>query len=176
MDVNQILGLVSRWLHVIPVIILVGGTIFMRLSLVPAASETGASAELRESIRKRWAKIVGPCILFLLVTGLYNAVTKIMAYELSPVYHSLVVVKLVVGMVIFFLVSLLSGRSEKAQKFRESEMKWLNIICALMLVLVLLAGYMKSLATDAPKKDRSKENEPAVTVVISNELIHDQFN
>lgn len=159
MDANQILGLVSRWLHVIPVIILVGGTIFMRLALVPAASQTSASAELREAIRSRWAKLVMLSVLFLLITGLYNAFTKILGYELHPTYHSLVLVKLVVGFVIFFLASRLSGRSEKAAKFREQETMWLNILCLLMLALVLIAGYMRFMSTDAPKKVRTENAE-----------------
>lgn len=145
----------------------------MRVSLVPAANEENASAELREAIRKRWAKIVGPCILFLLVTGLYNAVMKIMDLELTSVYHTLVLVKLGIGLVIFFLVSLLNGRSEKAQKFRQNETRYLNIICALMLVLVLAAGYMKSLAAVAPKKDRTKEVEPQVSQLVSPNSLFD---
>lgn len=157
MDPSQILGLLSRWFHILPVIVLVGGTVFMRLSFVPAAEEQSASTELREAMRRRWAKWVGISVLFILVTGLYNAVTKIMGYELSPVYHTLVMVKLGLGFVVFFLASLLSGRSAKAQKLRESELKWLNILCATMLILVLVAGYMKLVAADAPKK--VKENE-----------------
>ena len=169
MDANQVIGLLSRWFHIIPVIILVGGTLFMRLSLVPAASQTGASAELREAVRKRWAKLVMLSILFLLVTGLYNAVTKIMGYELHRLYHHLVMVKLVVGFIIFFLASRLAGRSEKAVKFREKETMWLNILCVLMLALVLVAGYMKSLATDVPKKIRNQEPEASA------QLIKNQF-
>ena len=141
----------------------------MRISLVPAAKEAGASAELREAIRKRWAKIVGPCILFLLVTGLYNAVTKMTAFELPSMYGMLVVVKLAVGLVIFFLVALLNGRSAKAQKFRQSETKWLNIICVLMLILVLVAGYMKALAAGAPAKQKiapKQDDTPQARLVL----------
>ena len=157
MDASQLLGLLFRWLHIIPMAVLVGGTMFMRLSLVPAANEAQASAELREAMRKRWAKWVGISVLFLLISGLYNAVTKIMAFELPPTYHALVVVKLGLGFVVFFFASLLSGRSAKAQKIRQQEMKWLNILCGLMLVLILIAGYMKLLATGAPVKDRTSE-------------------
>ncbi len=170
MDLNQILALVSRWFHILPVIVLVGGTIFMRLSLVPASTEYPASAELSEAIRKRWAKLVMVSILFLLITGLYNSVTKIMALELPPAYHMLVAVKLGLGLVVFFLASLLSGRSAKAQKFREQETKWLNILCLLMLALVLAAGYMKSLATDAPRKE--KDNK-ATTALIQTDDLYD---
>ncbi len=127
----------------------------MRLALVPASNENPEVAEFREAVRRRWAKWVGISVLFLLVSGLYNAVTKIMAFELPPIYHMLVMVKLVLGFAAFFVASLLSGKSEKAQKLRQQEMKWLNILCVIMLVLILVAGYMKLLATGAPVKDRA---------------------
>jgi len=136
----------------------------MRLSLVPAANQTNASAELREAIRKRWAKLVMLSILFLLVTGLYNAVTKMTGYQVPKIYGILVVVKLAVGFVIFFLSARLSGRSDKAAKFREQETKWLNLLCVLMLALVLVAGYMKFASANAPKKDRA---EPVETTLLS---------
>ena len=165
MDANQILGLLSRWFHIIPVIILVGGTFFMRLSLVPAANQTDASAELREAIRKRWAKLVMLSILFLLITGLYNAWMKIKGYEVPSIYGILVVVKLAVGMVIFFLSARLTGHSEKAAKFREKETMWLNLLCVLMLALVLVAGYMKFCSTDVPKKIRNVDVEATAQVI-----------
>ena len=164
MDTSQLLGLLFRWLHIIPMAVLVGGTIFMRLALVPASNETDGVAEFREAVRRRWAKWVGISVLFLLVSGLYNAVTKIMAFELPPTYHMLVMVKLVLGFVVFFIAARLSGRSEKAQKFREQEMKWLNILCVIMLVLILVAGYMKLLATGVPVKDRTLNGNPASSV------------
>ena len=164
MDTSQFLGLFFRWLHIIPMAVLVGGTIFMRLALVPASNETDGVAEFREAVRRRWAKWVGISVLFLLVSGLYNAVTKIMAFELPPTYHMLVMVKLVLGFVVFFIAARLSGRSEKAQKFREQEMKWLNILCTIMLVLILVAGYMKLLATGSPVKDRTLNGNAANSV------------
>ena len=164
MDTSQLLGLLFRWLHIVPMAVLVGGTIFMRLALVPASNENPRAAEFREAIRRRWAKWVGISVLFLLVSGLYNAVTKIMAFELPPTYHMLVMVKLALGFVVFFVAALLSGRSEKAQKFREQEMKWLNILCAIMLVLILVAGYMKLLSTGVPAKDRGANDSTISSV------------
>ena len=164
MDTSQLLGLLFRWLHIIPMAVLVGGAIFMRLALVPASNETDGATEFREAIRRRWARWVGISVLFLLVSGLYNAVTKIMAFELPPTYHMLVMVKLALGFVVFFIAALLSGRSEKAKKFREQEMKWLNILCAIMLVLILVAGYMKLLSTGVPLKDRTLNDRATSSV------------
>jgi len=67
-----------------------------------------------------------------------------------------------VGISVLFL--LVSGRSEKAQKIREQEMKWLNILCAVMLVLILIAGYMKFLAAGAPVKDRTLDGNSSSSV------------
>ena len=88
----------------------------MRLALVPASNENPEVAEFREAVRRRWAKWVGISVLFLLVSGLYNAVTKIMAFELPPTYHMLVMVKLVLGFVVFLLRR---GFQEEARKLKS---------------------------------------------------------
>ena len=159
----EILPLLSRWAHVLAAITIFGGVIFMRMSLVPAAAETGASSELREAIRRRWARLVGPAILFILVSGFYNAVLKVKAYQLDGVYLTFLMLKLVLGVVVFVLISRLFGRSEKAKKFRERELYWLNICFGLLLAIVLMAGAMKM--DFNPIKDKVGGEPPAVTSV-----------
>ena len=80
MDLQEILGLVSRWLHIIPAIILVGGTLFMRYALVPAADESKATTELRESIRKRWSKLIMISVALLLLSGLYKSENALLPF------------------------------------------------------------------------------------------------
>lgn len=159
----EILPLLSRWCHVLAAITIFGGVVFLRMSFVPAAAETGASSELREAMRRRWARLVGPAILFILVSGLYNAVLKVKAYELDGVYLTFLMLKIVLGFVVFVLISRLFGRSEKAKKFRERELYWLNVICALLLAIVLMAGAMKM--DFNPAKDKAGDEVPAVTSV-----------
>ena len=153
MDFPEIISLISRWLHIIPAIILVGGTLFLRFSLVPAAVESNPSHEFREAVRKRWARLVMLSILLLLLSGLYNAAQKAMNYELSMLYNVMLLLKIVVGLAVFYLLSVLSGRSDRAKRFRERELYWLNITCVLMIALVCIAGWMKT--SDQPKKDKS---------------------
>ncbi|MDA7923959.1 hypothetical protein N9B60_01055 [Mariniblastus sp.] len=155
MDLLEIVSLVSRWLHIIPAIALVGGTLFMRLSYVPATQECEASAELREAIRKKWAKIVMISIALLLVSGLYNSAVKSMGYDLSPLYNGLLGIKILLGFAIFYLASVLSGRSEKAKAFRQRELHWLNILCILMILTVMIASYMKMSSSTFPKKNKT---------------------
>ncbi len=155
MDLD-ILPLISRWLHVIPAIVLVGGTLFMRLALAPVASAAAdtESAELRESIRRKWAKWVMISVGLLLISGLYNVVVKAKGFHLTPVYNGLLLLKILLALAAFYLSAVLSGRSEKAVRFRQSETKWLNILCGIMLAIVLIAGYMKMGSASFEKKVR----------------------
>ncbi len=157
----DILGLVFRWLHIIPALILVGGTIFLRLSLVPATIESSASEELREAIRKRWSKLVAASVLLLLVSGLYNAAMKAIGFHLPVDYNILLLVKIALGLAIFYLSAVLAGRSKTAQKFRQRETYWLNILCVMMLAVVLIAGYMKMSSTnfDVKVKDQPQASQ-----------------
>lgn len=163
METQEIIGLVSRWLHIIPATILVGGTLFLRFSFVPAANESKADDGFRESIRKRWSKLVMLSILLLLVSGLYNAAMKAMGFELSMTYNVLLLAKIVFGLGIFYLLSVLSGRSKTAQKFRERELYWLNIVCALLILVVMIAGYMKMDSADFSRKVKT-ENESVTSL------------
>ena len=158
---DVLMPLISRWIHVLSVILLVGGTLFMRLSLVPAALETNTSDEIREAIRRRWAKWMGAAILFLLASGLYNAGLKALDYELDKVYLTLLMLKIVLGLAVFFIASVVSGRSAMAKRFRQRELFWLNILCVLMVSLVLMAGYMKM----NPQEKKQKSDEPDSALV-----------
>lgn len=164
MDLLEIISLVSRWLHVLPAIALVGGTLFMRLSYVPATQECDASAELREAVRKKWAKIVMISIALLLISGLYNSAIKSIGYELSPLYNGLLGLKILLGFAIFYLASVLSGRSDKAKAFRQRELHWLNILCVLMIITVLIAGYMKMSSSAFPEKNKAKPTAQKITI------------
>jgi putative copper export protein len=127
----------------------------MRFSLIPAVDESSASAELRESIRKRWSTLIMLSVTLLLVSGLYNAAMKAIGFELSMVYNVLLLLKIVLGLAIFYLAAVLAGRSQNAQKFRQRETYWLNILCALMIAVVMIAGYMKMSSSDFVKKVKS---------------------
>ena len=162
MDTELILPYLGRVLHILAAITLVGGTLFLRLAWVPATAvhDPGDQTRetMRESVRKGWARIVGIAALLILVSGFYNAYLKAVGYELSGAYLGMLTLKMVLAFLVLFLSARLSGRSEKAVAFREREKHWLNIICALMLVIVLLASAMKYSSAKAPVKIRDGQD------------------
>jgi uncharacterized membrane protein len=157
MELNDLLPLLSRWAHILAAITIVGGIAFMRFSLVPAAQEAGASDALKEAIRRRWARLVMLSILFLLISGFYNAAMKAIDYKLDAFYLGLMTAKILLAFVIFVLISILTGRSARAQNLRKNEMVWLNAVFVLMVAVVLMAGAMKiSKQPLKPDKDQTQ--------------------
>ena len=161
METELILPYIGRVLHIVAAIILVGGTLFLRLAWVPATAIHEPGGETRDAMRKGWARLVGIASLLILVSGFYNAYLKAIGYELSGMYLGLLTLKMVLAFAVLFLSARLSGRSEKAVAFREREKHWLNIIGALMLIIVLMASAMKYSSANAPVKVRDAGDQTA---------------
>lgn len=156
MEVSEILPQLSRWAHIFAAIVLVGGTLFMRFALVPALAESSASEETSAAIRKRWMKWVAGAALFLLVSGFYNAIVKIKAFDLEGIYVGMLCAKILLGIFSFWLAATLVGRSDRAKRFREKETHWLNVLTVVVLLIVLMAGFMKMDSAGYPKKVKSE--------------------
>ena len=142
------LDVVLRWMHILAAITAVGGTFFARLALLPAIEETlpaDSRKSLHDAIRRRWSKIVAASIAFLLISGLVNFVARIVPnYELPKFYHPLFGVKFLLALGIFFIASVLSGRSAMADRFRQNARKWLTINAVLAVLVVLISGVLKT--------------------------------
>ena len=156
MNIEAVLPLLSRWAHILAAMTLVGGTLFSRFALVPGVGESVAADEVREAIRKRWMKFVAGAALFLLVSGFYNLVLKAKGFDLPGLYLGLVAVKFFLALFAFWLSATLVGRSERAQKFRQRETHWLNILTAVVVVITLMAGVMKMDSATYQKKIKVK--------------------
>lgn len=147
-----------RALHIIAAVTLMGGAIFHRFALLPAAQTLSPEAhdQLRGQLRPLWAKLVMMSISMLLVSGLTAFVNNVVVYQfdktqtLGKLYHMLFGVKFMLALVVFFLASLLSGKSEAAEKVRANAKFWLNVNLTLATVIIVLGGMMR-FADRAPK-------------------------
>jgi uncharacterized membrane protein len=162
------LGILFRWLHIVPAIVAVGGTIFMRMALVPAAAglPDAARPAFHEAVRSHWARWVHAAILFLLVSGFYNFFTLNARYKLPlPAYHILFSVKLLLALAIFAIASLLSGRTAVAQRMRQNAPTWLNLNIALAVLLICISGVMRSITMSSPLKSGAPAAAPVAAPV-----------
>jgi len=151
MDADLILPLISRWAHVGTAIVLVGGTAFFRLAVIPSLAEN--SGDLLQRIRERWKKFVHAGILIFLVSGLYNFVTMIPKHKGDSLYHALVGTKILLALFMFFLASVLVGSKPSSQKFRDNAKKWTGVMLLVAAIIVGISGFVKVRPYTPPTAD-----------------------
>ncbi|QDV33049.1 hypothetical protein [Tautonia plasticadhaerens] len=140
------IDLVSRWTHVATAIVILGGSVFLRFVLIPAAS--GLPDAEHEAFRGRlmgtWRKVVSVGIALFLLSGLYNYVAVALPrHRGDGLYHGLMGLKMLLAFVVFFLASALAGRSKAFEGMRRDNRRWLVITVALGFVIVGISGYLR---------------------------------
>jgi len=141
MTLETLVLVVSRWVHVGTAIVLVGGAVFQRFVLLPAARALSEDdhQQLRERVMMRWKKFVMAGITLLLVTGFYNY----LAVKHEPRYHMFMGIKILLALGVFFIASALTGRSAGLAAIRRDAPKWLGVLIGLAFLVVAIAGYLK---------------------------------
>lgn len=147
-----ILDVISRVVHVLTAITLVGGSVFMAFVLGPAASALGDEAHdrLREQVIPRWKKFVHGGIALFLLSGLYNYMVMIPKHKGDGLYHGLVGTKMILALGIFLIASALVGRSKTFEGMRAQRPKWLKILVLLAVLVVGISGFVKVRGVPAP--------------------------
>jgi uncharacterized membrane protein len=138
--------LLSRILHILGAIILVGGIFYVRTIIAPPAAAPTADADsLFGGRRAAWAMWVGIATLLLLVTGLWNYMQIIRMHErMASSYHMIAGLKMLAGVALFLLAALIAGRSPAAQTVRQRIGFWLNVALLLGVVTVALGSVLRS--------------------------------
>lgn len=145
--------LLARWAHVGAAIVLVGGAVFTRFVLLKAAEELPQDQHdaLRARIRSTWSRFVSIGILLLLVSGFYNFIVNgIPQHKGDGLYHGLMGTKILVSFVVFFLASVLSGRSPRFEVWRQNPKKWLTILILLAAVTAGIGSALRVLSSKRP--------------------------
>jgi len=145
MDAMTMVDVASRWLHVGLAIVLLGGSVFMRFVLIPAAEQLPESehAALRERVLARWRKLVMIGIGILLLSGFFNYFRQMAPHKGDGLYHALMGIKILLALAVFFLASALAGRSAAFESLRQERKKWLLITILLGFAVVALGGFLK---------------------------------
>jgi uncharacterized membrane protein len=146
-------ALIFRWMHILAAAAAVGGTIFMRLALLPAAVSTlpdDQHRSLREAVRSRWAPVVMAAVAFLLISGFYNYLVYSTKLDIPRpyrgIYHGLFGVKFILAFIVFFLASALVGRSPAMDRFRQQAKLWQSVNLTLVVIIVLISGVLRTIS------------------------------
>ena len=155
MEPELILGIISRWLHVGSAIVLLGGTICLKFVVGPVLKDQ--SQELKEAVRGRWKRFVHAAIAGLLLSGVYNYVRAIPLHKGDGLWHAMVDTKIILALGVFFIASVLAGRSKGTQKFRDNAGKWTTIAILLGLLIVAMSGIAKVVGSKGKGADSGSD-------------------
>ena len=72
MEPTDYIKLLSRWGHILPAVILVGGSIFMQTTLIPALKDSDDANDVKGTIKRTWAKVIMICAGIIIISGFYN--------------------------------------------------------------------------------------------------------
>lgn len=166
MNPEMIIPYTFRWIHIASAIIAVGGAFFLRFLLLPAASRVldgDTHTRLREAINGRWRVLVYVLITLFLITGLYNflAPTRVdgvlvtgrwrdFTREDKGLYHMLFGVKFLAAFGMFFLASVLPGRTATFAPIRNNAKRWLLVFLLLAAVVLSCSTALRYLPRQAP--------------------------
>lgn len=141
MNIDLVLSIAARWIHIGSAIMLLGGTICLRFVVHPVLKDQ--PQELRDAIRGRFKKFVHSGIAGLLLSGLYNYIKMVGQHRGDVLWHAMVDTKIVLALGVFFIASVLVGRSKGTQKFRDNAGKWMAVAVVLGLLIVAMSGVAK---------------------------------
>jgi uncharacterized membrane protein len=146
MDEMTIINALVRWLHVGTAIVILGGTVFMRFVLMPAAEKLPQEThdELRGNLMRTWKKFVHIGVVLFLATGFYNYLAVMLPDRKGDsLYHALMGTKIILALVVIFLASVLVGRASAFEGLRQKRKTWLVVVILLALVVVAISSFLK---------------------------------
>ncbi len=142
----EALNIVSRVVHVATAIVVLGGSVFMRFVLMPAATQLPEEEQqaLHGRIMGTWKVVVMIGIVLFLASGFYNyLVVSLPEHRGDTLYNALMGIKILLAFGIFFLASALTGRAAAFERIRQKAKLWLGITILLGVLVVVIAGYLK---------------------------------
>jgi len=144
------LSLLMRWMHILAAVVAVGGAIFMRFALLPSVSVLTDEQRqaLHEQVRSRWGKLLRTAITMLIISGLANfffhwQTMRDAGIKLEPLYHAVFGIKVLLALVVFFLASVLTGKSETFAGMRRNAKFWMAVNVVLAIVIICLSGVLR---------------------------------
>jgi len=141
---NTISNTIVHWLHLVAVVVLVGGTILMRFAVHPASEQLEGEAKetFRRALKRKMAMLVHSSILLVVLTGFYNFVRR--ATEGIPMYYNIVfLVKFIAAIGAIGLAVALTVSSDSLKKFDERRAHWLTLSVLLGLLVILLSAWLR---------------------------------
>lgn len=136
--------LIVRWVHLLSVVIAVGGTFFTRFVLIPASGSLPDTArvEFHRALLARWRPLFHSAMGMLLISGLVRIFQIMPNHQGQPLFHAILGTKVLLALILFVIAGCLLSRNPAFDSMRKSQAKWLALILTLAVLVIALAGVL----------------------------------
>lgn len=138
-----------RWIHIVAVVMGIGGMFAMRYVFLPALAEEekGRRGAILMRARRKLAVIVPTAIGLLIVTGAINLVRSFKTPPTPPVgYHIVFGVKLILALILFAIALMLALPSDPPNAVQRRAKFWLSMNVHLGFLIIALSVALKFLS------------------------------
>lgn len=130
-----------KWVHLISIVTGVGLTLFQYLVLMPVLKRIeGIPEEFIKSVQRRAGMVIGIVWVLIWVTGIYNLV--VIVPTVKPNYHLVLVAKILLVLVLFFISTALSHPSLAFEGIQRNRARWIALAAWLGIVIIALSATM----------------------------------
>ncbi len=128
----------SKWLHLISIIGVLGTAMCLRFVVVPTLRE--GDSEAGERLYRMAGRFSGILWGIILLTGLFN--TYRVSAEVNKAYHMALGGKIALALIMLGLYAVLSHPSPQFAAIQQNRAKWLSAILVLGVLIVGLSAHL----------------------------------
>ena len=137
----EILSFLSKWLHLLSIIGVLGGVMVAYLVLVPALRNGGSEeTDTVKAVWKGFGRLVVLLWLVILITGFYNLFT-VWPHTTKP-YHRFLETKILLTLIMLGISGLLFHPAPRFARFRQNRPTWLLALLILGILAVGLSAHL----------------------------------
>ena len=135
---------IVKFLHVASAAITMGGIAFALWALMPSMGEINAetAGKLMGEVVRRFSRLVWIAIPLLVVTGIWMIVVVTAAGVPRPLYHSILGIKVILALVIFFIAYGTSFSVKALESMRKNRKRWMVINIHLIAIVFFLGVWL----------------------------------
>jgi uncharacterized membrane protein len=139
MQLQFLLTDVMRSLHILAGAAWVGGSVVYLLVIVPALRASKAGPAVAAELGALFRRLVGVCMVTLLITGVFLIVDRLSAESVGPAYVAVLAVKIVVALTMMVLALLQAQEARRLQshrsRFWNEAPRWILVLGTVAFVL-----------------------------------------
>jgi uncharacterized membrane protein len=139
---------ISLWIHIVSVVVAIGGSAFVLFVLRPALQSVGSQERERvmERVHARFRVIVWIAFALIAITGLAAAGSlRVLQPQVlfGTVYGQLLLVKIVLALVLFACALLITIPLPSLARFRSRTPQYLRMIVSIAVIIMFIATWLR---------------------------------